>query len=152
MKEKEKEPVLVSSEDLETVKSVLADALKSRGVSNPESLSLDSLAAQFDSDGDREEAADTLSQQQIPLTGGESSADLANAPRSGSIEAAARSLSPKQAADVDQQLKLAEALESRGIDKRAGEIRAEIAEDVGVEPSEVESLGRREWSRLTEAA
>ena len=144
-----KTPVVVAKEDVDALRETVAPALRQRGVSDPESLSITALAAQFRSSEEKEDAAESLSRQ-MPQTGGVDSADLAAGPRTGSIEAAARKLSPKEAESVDADLRKIEALESRGIDKRAGEIRGEIAESVGVDPEKVESLGRREWSNLTE--
>jgi hypothetical protein len=145
LRKEDKEPMVISRSTAESLKSVLGGALRRRGVSDPDSMTLDALAAQFQGPEDRDKAADTLAQ--MPETG--SAGSSGRSP--GSIEAAAKSISPKRASEIDEQIRLAEALESRDITKRAGEIRAEIAEDLNVESKKVEALGRRQWSTLTES-
>lgn len=69
LKESDEEPVVVSQSAVEAVREVMGEALREQGLRDPSTLSLESLARQFQDD-EGEVDANLLALDQTPETGG----------------------------------------------------------------------------------
>lgn len=132
------EAVVVEQRAVDAVREILGEALRERGVSNPDSLSLEALAGQF-TDLEREQLEDTVTalSRQHPETGGARPEELSESPGELRVE----SLSAPSARDAYEKCKLIDTLESRDIHKRAQELREELAGDLDVDEA---ALGETE--------
>ena len=127
------DPVVCEREDLDALKAVMAhDLTENHGLKEEtiEEMSIAAMARQY-TDGDT--STDSLSVQ-MPETGG---GNPAESPTTNGVDV--ETLGASTAQQAYRRVKLLETLERRGVTKRAGEIREEVAETLGCEPEDVPS-------------
>lgn len=126
MKREDKSPVLVSGQAVNAVREVLGASLRERGVSDPDSLTLEALAGQFTT-LEQEELEETVTAlgKQMPATGGQPAEESEPAEEVGAAERN----------EAREKLEKASKVESR-LPRRCEALRNEAAELLGVESHE----------------